>query len=501
MLIIFFEAYMPEIYFIYGLSFFLMGFAISLQVRRNSSFTMARSLWLLAVFGFLHGISEWFYFYVPYRAALSGENLTYIFRLLELNFIGISFAFLLFFGIRLLDDVLVHQSFKKLLYLAVALTALWFGYFTVYRLLILQENTAYWITMGDIYSRHFFGLPGGLLSAYAVYRQRDQVKLFGGRPGVILGLNILAFSFVLYSLVAGAVVPPAPVFLAGVINTENFFLVTGIPSPVIRMVSCIIITVSMLRVLTLFQEEKTALIRKVVSENAVLMERERIKKDLHDGIIQSLYAVGLHLKEVEYLLQDQAYPEADEKIESIIEEYDKVISDLRMYIQDLKRVELAGLDLRQLIEEVASIFSASNLHVMAGEGLKRYHLSPESKVHLFHILRELLTNAVKYSGAGRIELNAYCRQRTLHVSLQDNGKGFELMELKEKQDRREKLGLLHVRARVEAIHGSFQLMSQKGKGTRAVVTIPLEEGCEDDQSDDRGRPRGGPPGAQRAVKP
>lgn len=497
MLINFFEAYMSEIYFVYGLSFFLMGFAISLQVRRNSSFTMARSLWILAVFGFLHGISEWFYFYVPYRAALSGPNVTYIFQLLELNFIGISFAFLLFFGIRLVDDVLVHRDLRKFLYLAIFLTALWFVYFTVYRILILQENTAYWFTLGDIYSRHFFGLPGGLLSAYAVYRQRDQVKLFGGRPGVILSLNILAVSFVIYALVAGAVVPPAPVFLAGVINTENFFLLTGIPSPVIRMVSCIIITVSMLRVLTLFQEEKSALIRKVVGENAVLMERERIKKDLHDGIIQSLYAVGLHLKEVEYLHQNKAYQEADKKINSIIEEYDHVISDLRMYIQDLKRVELAGLDLRQLIEEVASIFSSSNLHMTVSEGLKSRHLSPETKVQLFHILRELLTNAVKYSGAGRIELQAYCRRRYLTVILLDDGRGFELKELKEKQDRREKLGLLHVRARVEAVKGSFQLISDKGRGTQAIITIPLEEDCTDDQGNDRGRSRSGSPGAQR----
>lgn len=479
MLFNFFVDYMSEIYFIYGLSFFLLGFSIALQVRRNSSFTMARSLWLLAVFGFLHGISEWFYFYVPYRSALD-PAFSYPFQLLELNFIGISFAFLLFFGIRLLDDVLVQKNLKPFLYLAIALTFCWFCYFTVYRLLILQDNTAYWLTLGDIYSRHFFGLPGGLLSAYAVYRQRDQIRLFGGKPGVLVGLNMLAISFTVYAVVAGAVVPPAPVFFAEIINTQNFFLVTRIPSPVFRMLACVMITISMLRVLTLFQEEKSAMVRKVVSENAILMERERIKKDIHDGIIQSLYAVGLNMKEVDYLLQDKAYPQAREKVDTVLEGYDGIISDLRKYIQDLKRVELAGLSLHQLIEEVASIFSTSTLQVDIQPDAKGGELSLEVKVHLYHILRELLTNAVKHSGAKQIQLKVSCRRHYLTVTLLDDGKGFELSELKKKQDLREKLGLLHIRGRVEDIKGSFQIMSSVGQGTKAVITIPIEEGCTDD---------------------
>ena len=172
--------------------------------------------------------------------------------------------------------------------------------------------------------------------------------------------------------------------------------------------------------------------------------------------------------------------EAREKVDTILEGYDGIISDLRKYIQDLKRVELAGLSLHQLIEEVASLYSTSILEVNILPDAKGGDLSLEVKVHLYHILRELLTNAVKHSGASHIKLTVACRRHYLTMTLLDDGKGFELSELKKKQDLREKLGLLHIRGRVEDIKGSFQIMSSIGQGTKAVINIHIEEGCTDD---------------------
>ncbi len=472
----FFTNYINEIYFIYGLSFFVMGIAIAFQVRRNSSFTMAKSLWLLAAFGFIHGISEWAYFYIPYKAPIRPSDLFFTLKMIELSLIGISFVLLLFFGIKLLYDIKKKVYFKYVFGLAIILTFFWLSYFVFFRLIIVREDVKYWATLANIFSRYFFGLPGGLLSAYAVYLQKGQIKYFGG-TAVLLSINILVISFMGYAIFAGAIVPTANYFPASFLNTNNFFNWTTIPIALVRTFFSLLITFSMLKVLKLFQIEKTAFINQVVGENAVLMERERIKRDLHDGIIQSLYALGLNMKDIEYFIEEDNIGEAKLKITNSIENVDNTIRDLRMYIQDLKRAELAGLSLDQLIDKLEKRFNERfDIEVVVDNRLKaNINVTPEIKIHLYHILNELLANVIKHANASRVELKLLPDGENIEIIVEDNGIGFEEKEFKQGEYMQGRWGIVNIQERVHSMGGYFNIKSNKGIGSRIIVEIPLKE--------------------------
>ncbi|MEW6243924.1 MAG: sensor histidine kinase [Bacillota bacterium] len=473
MLYALFINHMSEIYFVYGLSFFVMSIAITLQSRRGSTFTMAGSLPLLALFAFLHGLSEWAYFYIPYKAPFLSPEWVYRLRVVEVNLIGISFALLLFFGIRLLGDVVKKRWFRCVFCAAASLALLWFGYFVVYRLVLIREDAGHWLALSDIFSRYFFGLPGGLFSAFAVYRQKDQVRAFGG-PAIQLSLTLLALSFLGYAIFSGLIVPPASFFPASFFNTTNIFRWTMIPTALFRTFFSLCITVSMLKVLELFQIEKTAFINKVVSENAVLLERERIKRDLHDGIIQSLYALGLQLKEGEYLLEEKNIDEARAKMAASIEKVDGIIRDLREYILDLKRAELARLGLDEILGNLAGLCERFKLQVSIDNRVREHIcLMADMKMHLYHILQELVTNVIKHADAKRINVTLLPRGKSIVVTVEDDGRGFSPEILRQRQKAGEKIGLFSVEERIRSMGGCFKIDSMPGEGATIVFEIPL----------------------------
>ncbi len=433
---------------------------------------MAGSLWLLAMFGYIHGVSEWAYFYVPYRASVVSSEWAFRLDILEVTLIGISFVFLLFFGIRLLSDVVKSSYFKYIFSFSIFLAMFWISYFIIYRLIIVGENIPQWLTLADIYSRYFFGLPGGLFSAYAIYRQKDQVRLLGGKS-ILYSINILTWSFFGYALFAGLIVPSAPFFPASVFNTENLFAWTTIPTALFRTFFSLCITGSMLNFLALFQIEKAEFINRVISENAVLMERERIKRDLHDGIIQSLYALGLQMKDGECFLEEGRFDEAKIRVASSIDNVDHIIRDLRVYIQDLKSAELAGLSLDQILNNLVKYCERFNIRIVLDSSVQsKIDMSTETKIHLYHILQELVTNVIKHADASEIKLSLITKNEHVVVEVEDDGLGFDTRILDQIQEAQEKRGLYNVQARIKSMQGCFEIKSVVGTGTKIILGLP-----------------------------
>ncbi len=472
MLKTFFLTNMTEIYFIYGLSFFIMGIAILLGTRQKSNLVIARSLWLLSVFGFLHGISEWGYFYLPYKMPLLSPEGAQFLEILEFGITGLSFAFLMVFGFKLLADVYDIKYTNYLFYLSIIISTSWFLYFIVYRVFIIGENLNYWLLISDIFSRYFLCLPGGLAAAYAVFKHKKRIKLFR-KTNILLAHNLLVISFAAYSLLAGAIVPKASIFPANIINTESFFQWATLPVPLFRTLFCLLITVSILMVLKVFQLEREVVMKKITSENAVLNERERIKKDLHDGIIQSLFALGLQLKNTnDYLQSNQSA--AKHRIALIVDSIDHIMDDLRMYIMDLKYKELADLTLPDLIQKAKSKFNTSVDIIIYDNNKLEYEkdISSEAKIHLYHILVELLSNIHKHASASRIELNVAVKNGYYHLSVQDNGRGIGLTEKKEGKIN---MGLQNIKERISMVNGFFYLDNNHKEGIKFCLAIPLEE--------------------------
>jgi signal transduction histidine kinase len=207
-----------------------------------------------------------------------------------------------------------------------------------------------------------------------------------------------------------------------------------------------------------------------VQQLRVVEERQRIGMDLHDGIIQSIYAVGLTLEVASGQLADGEPAGAAERLRGAIEALSATIRDIRSYILDLRPRRFEGDDLVAGLQQLLGEFKANTLMAVdfsADPGADRA-LSPEARRALFHIAQEALSNAAKHSRASRVEVFLSDSGREVQLVLRDNGRGFD----PERVARHAGHGLLNMRERAEALGGRLELIQPASGGSEIRVTVP-----------------------------
>lgn len=202
---------------------------------------------------------------------------------------------------------------------------------------------------------------------------------------------------------------------------------------------------------------------------AVLEERERIGMDLHDGIIQSIYAVGLALDYARVALKDDPAQSSD-KIEQAIEGLNSVIRDIRAYIQDLRPRQFVGEDLMQGLQRLVDEYRANTLSEATLEGPKNglVGLPPSHATALFHICQEALANSAKHSAASRVDVRLWTTRERVLLEVADNGVGFDLRKMSVTLGHG--LSNMHVRAR--KVGGDVEISSAPGEGTTMLAWVP-----------------------------
>jgi signal transduction histidine kinase len=216
-----------------------------------------------------------------------------------------------------------------------------------------------------------------------------------------------------------------------------------------------------------------------VQRLAIVEERERIGRDLHDGIIQSIYAVGLSLEDVPDLMADE--PDvARARIERAIDSLDQSIRDIRNFIFGLRPelLEQAGLvgGLAALADEFR-VNSMVDVDVEA-YGVEEGDLSPDQTGQLLSIAREALSNIARHSKATQGTVRVEAHQGMVKLTVSDNGVGFE----PDRQRGPSHQGLINMRARAVAIGGRLVLESAPGGGTRIIVEVARRETLGTDES-------------------
>jgi signal transduction histidine kinase len=204
---------------------------------------------------------------------------------------------------------------------------------------------------------------------------------------------------------------------------------------------------------------------------AVLEERERIGMDLHDGIIQSIYAVGLTMDYTRLLVQDHV-PEAVEKIDQAIEGLNKAIRELRTYILDLQPSKIAADDVEKALEVLVREFKANTLvdaELIIEDGIID-HIPEKATSELFHITREALANAAKHAKATRVLVALReASEQTITLQVIDNGLGFEVEAETELLGH----GLSNMSQRAKKVGGELDVDSSPGEGTTVTVRFPV----------------------------
>lgn len=219
---------------------------------------------------------------------------------------------------------------------------------------------------------------------------------------------------------------------------------------------------------------ENARLYKQVQRLAVLEERDRIGMDLHDGIIQSIYAVGLTLEHTDYLLADDDPGAARERLGEAIKGLNSIIRDIRNYILDLRPERFNGTDLNAALGRLAREFQANtlaNVDVSYDQKISG-HLNEKTATAAFHIVQEALANAAKHAAATHLDVVVALKGKEIVVGVRDNGRGFA------REDTTDRLGhgLSNMELRARAIGGRLKVDSQPGEGTVVTAYLPLAAG-------------------------
>jgi signal transduction histidine kinase len=206
---------------------------------------------------------------------------------------------------------------------------------------------------------------------------------------------------------------------------------------------------------------------------AILEERERIGMDLHDGVIQSIYAVGLMLDHARFLLESGNTETVSARIEEAIDGLNTTIKDIRNYILDLRPSRLQGQDLRTALRVLTHEFQVNTLAEVDLNYSSEVNgrLSEETSSTAFLIIQEALANAAKHAAATRLRINVDAESNLLILDVEDNGLGFEMAETEQRLGH----GLLNMRMRAHAVGGQLEVNSVLGRGTRVMAYLPLDK--------------------------
>jgi len=202
---------------------------------------------------------------------------------------------------------------------------------------------------------------------------------------------------------------------------------------------------------------------------AVLEERERIGMDLHDGIIQAIYGVGLSLESALHSFEDDPQ-DAKTRVQRSIESLNQTIRDLRGYILDLRPRQMGNEGLMSGLNRLITEFRANTLAnvQLAGTENELKDLPQSHSIVLFHIGQEALANVAKHARAKQVDISLWSTDERVLMEIHDNGKGFEM----EKMNASIGHGLANIQTRVRAVGGDVDISSVVDEGTTVLAWVP-----------------------------
>ncbi len=458
------------LYFVYGQVFFITGLVTGLQWRRRSELELARSLPWLAAFGIAHGLNEWGYIFIPFQSLYLADSVVRVMVIGHLLLLAVSFFFLFQFGVELMLPLLPRQRWLRAVPMIVLL--LW-GAAIFLRMAVRQEPLNVLVAVGDGWSRYFLSFPGAILAHLGLLHQAREVgkmKL----PRIALYLRGAAMAFSVYAVVGGLLVPTAPVFPANLLNYSLLDRTVHVPAPVFRSLCGLAMAFFVVRSLDIFQVETDRRLAEMEQAHILAADRERIGRDLHDGIVQNIYAAGLSLEDAQHLVSE-APDQARQQIGAVMDALNRTIHDIRRYIFDLKTAEQTR-ELEAVLEGLVrdlrlDTFLEVDLEVV---GRRCCVLSPQHVAHITQVAREALSNVVQHADASQVTVRlAYLGDCTT-LTVIDNGKGMRIGS--RTAMRYGGQGISNMQARARLMGGDLVLDNHRGRGLRLELIVPCDNG-------------------------
>jgi signal transduction histidine kinase len=229
--------------------------------------------------------------------------------------------------------------------------------------------------------------------------------------------------------------------------------------------------------LVLASQAGTAIENAILSERlqslAVQDERERISRELHDGVIQSLFSIGMGLESARAMLPTNP-DRVEERLDGAVDGIDTAIRELRNYIFRLRPHDAAAMGLTRGLAELAREYEVNalvrpSLEVEPGLDAR----VPDRMVpDLLQIAREALSNAAKHAGATRVTVRAFTEGLSLWMEVADDGAGFV------HEGPQVGRGLDNIAERARTLGGRFDVDTSPGAGTVVRVRANVDDRSE-----------------------
>ncbi|PYK05580.1 MAG: hypothetical protein DME66_06845 [Verrucomicrobia bacterium] len=200
---------------------------------------------------------------------------------------------------------------------------------------------------------------------------------------------------------------------------------------------------------------------------AVLGERNRMARDIHDTLAQGFTGVIVQLEAAEDAIACCRRKEANEHLQRASELARQSLNEARRSVHALRPGVLQDGNFWEALKGIIKNTTAGTaVHTTFELRGKLPELSHVWQENLMHIGQEALTNALKYAHPHNFETRLSCNTKQLRLELRDDGDGFKV------KDRHDGVGLTGMRERVEQMGGELKVTSLRGKGTKVVVTVP-----------------------------
>ncbi|MCA0984846.1 GAF domain-containing sensor histidine kinase [Halobacillus yeomjeoni] len=229
---------------------------------------------------------------------------------------------------------------------------------------------------------------------------------------------------------------------------------------------------------------KTRMLISEQEKRTVLEERNRIAREIHDGVAQSLAGAVLKLETANRKFHQK--PQESQNI--IMDSLDKLrfsLKEIRESIYALRPYETERVGLKQaIVKRIEVIQKETELELTFEERGKPIALSPMVEKVMFDIFQESVQNTIKHAGASQIHVLLSYQKEHVLLKITDNGVGFSLLGAMVKAKKDPHFGILSMNEQAEKIEASLQINSEENEGTEIVLTIPklgFEGGMEHDQ--------------------
>ena len=203
---------------------------------------------------------------------------------------------------------------------------------------------------------------------------------------------------------------------------------------------------------------------------AIVDERDRISRDLHDSVIQAIYAQTLALDDVPELITEDA-PEAGRRVDEAIDALHAVIRDIRNFIFGLRPVLLESGSLVDGLRHLATELHRNGgveVSVSMPDDDSEAEMPIEVVAELLAVTREALSNVARHASATHASVTLTKAGDELRLELADDGRGFR----SEQSANQGHHGLANMRTRSDALGGTFEVVSSPNGGTRIIISMP-----------------------------